>query len=359
MSWFNGARLFMIKPLVHVLAALTIWAFVLYLLLKEKNEFITSKLDLVKTYQVQKVPKDYDYTDIQITGQIKALWATAGVCMGSYASWNGDSTCNTKRQAIVTAYRAAMGCDKYRSQSCNCINQVLRNIADDVQNGIIPSGSFTTISADNPKHNWVGKQDAFFNTIDACHYLYHSSYFAGESNDSVIRRSYVLFFLSTVVTGSLFFQFVVLPFTKRDWLNGWAAPLRLIGLIAFPVVGAGVTVGLESGTMGLVTSVLIVPFIGILLWYEFFLPRMRHEPFIHPFFFAVIQALLSVLALVENGVVDQDVITIEIWKQHLISFLYYGVTWFYLFAGIQSEATRSHYSKKPAQVCFLGYLLIV
>ena len=70
--------------------------------------------------------------------------------------------------------------------------------------------------------------------------------------------------------------------------------------------------------------------------------------FLHPFFFAVILATLSVISLVENNVLDYDNISYEIWKAHMISCLYFGVSWFTSKAqmhekDIQEFANRAQY----------------
>jgi hypothetical protein len=55
----------------------------------------------------------------------------------------------------------------------------------------------------------------------------------------------------------------------------------------------------------------------------------HHKPFfLHPYFFAVILATTSVIALVENSVFDYDNITYEVWKAHMVSTLYFAVYWF-------------------------------
>lgn len=50
--------------------------------------------------------------------------------------------------------------------------------------------------------------------------------------------------------------------------------------------------------------------------------------FVHPYFFAVILATLTVMSLVENSVLDYDNIMLELWKSHMISLLYFGTLWF-------------------------------
>ena len=50
--------------------------------------------------------------------------------------------------------------------------------------------------------------------------------------------------------------------------------------------------------------------------------------FFHPYFFAVVLAASSVIALVENSVFDYDNITYEVWKSHMVSTLYFAVYWF-------------------------------
>ena len=62
--------------------------------------------------------------------------------------------------------------------------------------------------------------------------------------------------------------------------------------------------------------------------YEFVVSSHHKVFFFHPYFFAVILAVSSVMSLVENSVFDYDNITFEIWKSHMVSCIYFAVYWY-------------------------------
>ncbi len=138
-----------------------------------------------------------------------------------------------------------------------------------------------------------------------------------------MRRVGLLFVLSTMVTGNAVVYFM-LPMGYSGSSN---SATRLLGILIWPIVSLVTVAGLEGSALNLLLYIMLPPFI-ILFWYEWYSMSAHKIQFIHPFFFAVITATLAVIGLVENEVLDYDNITFEIWKAHMISFLYFGLLWF-------------------------------
>lgn len=335
-----------IKPILHILAPLTLWLFVVILLAQEQNNTVMLHLDQVHTYQLQKLPLNYDsVTRPEINKNFNTQWTSADEisCFGQI-NWTGNSACVTKRNTIVTKTRELMGCDVTRSAGCNCINQVLKAVSNDLTTAgsFTPTGTFLTTGK-----NLTGQQNNILAAIEACRYLHHPTHLASQTTtgNTLIRRVGLLFLLSTIVTGNAVVYFL---FSGSNH-DAWAMVMRTIVILIWPAVGMGVAAGIESAASSVVLLITLPPFL-ILVWcvpaparaalafapdvparprrYEFVLVSSHKRFFVHPYFFAVMLATTSVMSLIENSVFDYDNIMCEVWKAHLVSLLYFAVYWF-------------------------------
>jgi len=246
-----------------------------------------------------------------------------------------------------------MSCDQYRSAFCNCVNQLLRPIADDL-NGTLQTNVFSDIG-----RNVAGNTTNLLNGVDACHYMHHGTFIAQQTGDTWLRRTHLLFILSTIVTGNAFYHFVVLPFCEARLFWGFGKLIRILSILIWPAVGATTALVQESGTQNIILWLLVPPLL-LLLWYEFLLPPLKMDPFIHPYTFAVLQAIFVLISLVESHVLDYNILWTEIWKSHLISCLYFGVCWFHLFLDnddqSRSPTTGSRHRRRSICPSFSGSL---
>ena len=80
---------------------------------------------------------------------------------------------------------------------------------------------------------------------------------------------------------------------------------------------------------------------------------------LHPFYFQLCLYALSVLALVENGVLNSDVILFEVLKSHAISFLYMSmVVYFTIASDSQSDKSIIRSQAVQESVLKINYLAI-
>lgn len=364
-NWWNMK--YKLMPLIHIIGLLTLWVFVVVLLGVEQNNSLMLKLDQVRTYTLQKQPLYYNEARKAIDTKFQSLWTPAAENCLSQTVINTSQSCWETRTNLVTTTRAALNCDLLRSTGCNCINQVLSRIANDLTGNVIGS-SFSHLAK-----NLSGQQANVLNAIEACHFLHHPPNVASQSTSDtpLIRRVGLLFLFSTMLTGNavLFFLF---PRKEGSW--GYTT-LRILGIVIWPFIGAIVPVALESGLSNIILLILL-PSLLILIWYVCFLRARcirnkrltywttrryefillsrtsKHRAFFfHPFFFAVILPITSVQALIENNALDYDNINFEILKCHMISLLYFGVYWFN--AQMQSNEGRTFFSMRPQQEALL------
>ena len=338
----------MIKPYVHVIAALCLWVFALTLLATEQASSIMINIDRVHTYSLNKAPGTYDQNGARSTIQsyFASNWLPADDqgCM-ALTNWTGNATCTAKRNGLVTTTRSALNCDIYRSPGCNCVNQILKGISNDTNpNPLLPNtftGSFATIG-----RNMTGQSATVLLNLESCHYLFHSVYLAGESGSTLVRRAALLFLITTMVAFNALF-YVLFHGVWMHWSAMSRSTLALIGPL-FVFITALAT---ESATINLVLYIMFPPLV-ILALYEYFAHTSPHEPFLHPFFFAEILPALVTLAMVENSVIDYDNLTFEIFKAHAISFAYMGIVWFNMNFRAQEHNKKDMllYTRRPQQV---------
>jgi hypothetical protein len=342
-----------LKPYVHVVIALGLWIFAVILLAFEQNNTMMLKLDQLRTYALNKIPFMYDGVGgarATIITNFNTQWTIPNDDIGCFAlvNWTGNAACTAKRNLLVTSTRSAMGCDIYRAPGCNCANQVLKAIANDTNPNLAQPNTFTGVFATIGR-NVTGQQANILAALDACHFMHHPVYVAVETanGNTMVRRVSMLYILTTFVTGNavLYFLFVG-PAEQRGY--NWMP--RIIAILLWPIIAAVVPVVLENGATNIVILILLPPLL-ILLWYEWVVMSSHKTQFMHPYFFAVIIATLSVISLVENSVFDYDNIVFEIWKSHMVSCLYFGVLWFSSKAQLSNnEKHRGLYLNRPQQV---------
>jgi cytochrome c oxidase subunit IV len=323
------------KPATHILGALGLWVFLLILLFVENGVDLSKRLDQLHTYQLQKYPLNYDNAKETIRATFAANWDDA--CMAATSFGSVPAGCSTKRAALVTGARAALGCDVYRSASCSCMNQILRGINND-SNHASTTALNTIGTLGTAGKSLGGYRESILYALDSCHYLHHHTQLAAETGPTWVRRTGLAFLLSTLITGNLIAAFVVQ--TTR-----WG---RILTTLVFPTLGVLVVYFMENSALNLLLYIIVPPAL-LFVWSEFLLPSLKRGPFISPYFFGAILATLNAIALSENDVLDYDVITTEVMKGHLVSYLYFGAAWFVASAEDDPAASKASYMKKPAQ----------
>jgi hypothetical protein len=222
-------------------------------------------LDQVHTYQLQKQPLYYDgVTRPAINTAFQTQWTPPDdtACF-ALTNWTGNSQCITKRTTLVTTIRQLMSCDSLRSAGCNCLNQVLSRIANDMSAVGTNNNSFTGVFATVGK-NLSGQQQNILAAIESCRFLHHPSYVAAETNtgNTLIRRVGLLFLFSTMLTGNAVLYFMFPNGAPRVWT---AALWRILGIAIWPIVGAAAPALLESGASNIIMLIVLPPLL-LLLW---------------------------------------------------------------------------------------------
>lgn len=323
------------RPSIHLLGAFALWIFAVVLISVQNGVDLSKRLDQIHTYSLRKYPDNYDAAQSTIKTSFQSNWDDT--CMAATSFGNFPVGCAAKRTNMVLNTRSALGCDAYRSASCNCVNQILRGVNND-------SLSNSTTTPNSPGYFWnlgknlAGFRDSLLFAIDGCHYLHHNTQLAVLTGSTWVRRTGLLVLLTTLVAGNMVASFLLRA-------SKWG---RVGATVAFALVGGMIVIIVESSASNLVYYTLIPPFL-LLLWGEFLLGYEEHvkPPFVQPYFFGAILAVFTVMDLVENDVLDYDNIVIEVLKSHLVSLLYFGVS--YYAASAESTKIKHLYQKKAGQ----------
>lgn len=269
---FKMNSLLTLKPYIHILIALSLWIFTVVLLAAQQSNWTPAsvvflKADQLRTYALNKIPVLYDGAGgarSTIITSFNTQWTIPTDDVGCFAlvNWTGNAACASKRNALVTTTRTAMGCDLYRSAGCNCANQVLKAIANDTNpNRNLPNtftGVFSTVG-----RNVSGQQANILEALDSCHFMHHPPYVAVQTGGNTIaRRACLLFILTTMVTGNAVVHFM---FGGSAVRNGFSWMPRILGVLVWPLVSLLVPVVLEGAATNLVLMIILPPLL-VLGW---------------------------------------------------------------------------------------------
>jgi hypothetical protein len=322
------------KQYLHLIAPLTLWIIGLILYLVTMNNAIPKQIDSVKTYQVQKKPHSFLDAWYNVKDAFSTYWPD-DTCY-SDTGMSATGACGVKRATLVTQVKAAMECNKYSSQSCNCITEVMKGVVGTTTNSTWLVGK-----------NLAGKKDSTMFAIESCRWIMHNPHVTISSGKIWAQRTAILLLILTLVTGNgadwvLTDKFVA---TLQDSMS--KAMIKILTIFFWGMLALGITVTAENNTYFLFLLILLPPVV-LLALYEVYLPAydFDHRPFIHPYVFATVLGALSLLAHAEVGVADFDIIVFEILKCNVASYLYLQLVWKYMIASThnnEADFAKSNY----------------
>lgn len=347
------------KQWVYLTAALAMWVTALSIFAITNSQYMSQRVDRVHTYQRTKFLSNYQSTK----GNIQNLFVTNQAAFGT-PYWDDQTgpgcvglnnfttaanpTCYSKRTQLVTTIKQQMGCDVNKAPVCNCLTVLLRAVAQDNSTNS-SQGAFTGIGK-----NLTGYGGYMAFALDECKWLFRNVHTAVESNMQIVRRTAILFYLTTLTTFNLL-DHIWVPWLaarlgcKTEWSQSGVRTLVILLTLA---AGLGGHLGVEGQAFSIPCFISLAP-LAILFWYEWYLPKLPHKPWLHPYYFTASYGCIVVLALVENGVVDYDIIAAELFKVQLAGFLYLVVVWFYMFpvesGGSLKPGFRDIFESKPLQ----------
>lgn len=303
------------KHYFHLLAPLIMWIIGVILYAGTINNEIPKKIDAVHTYQIVKKPISFADAWYSIRDSFSRHWPDDTCYTPTYFAPASD--CNTKRNTLATEVIASMDCDKYVSQSCSCIKEILKGVRSSTNSSI--------------GKNLAGRKDSTLYALESCRWLMHNTHVLVSSNKVWAQRTAIVLLILTLITGNAADWVVVNPFTAPFKDNMSKAMVKIITIFFWGMLALAITVTVENNTFALFLLILLPPVV-LLALYEIYLPMYHfdHRPFLHPYFFTTILGALTLLGLVEAGVSDFDVIVFEILKCNVAAFVYLQLVWKYM-----------------------------
>lgn len=319
------------KQYLHIIGPLALWGIALALYIITMNNDIPKRVDSIRTYELQKRPSTFADAWSNIKDTFLQSWAD-DACFTSTNFTTLTTACATARSTILTTVQTQMECTKYGSQACKCVNQVLKGVY-----------SNTTMK------NLANMKDVLQYTIKSCRWLMHNAHVAVSTREVWIHKTGLLLLLTTLVAGNAFDLIFADPYVK-SWTRMSRFLFKVVSSLFWGLLAFIVMIPLDNNAFWLILTIMIPPIL-ILFIYEFYLAEsITNTPFVHPYFFAAILSAVVLLAHVEMGVLDDDVLSFELTKGALVSFIYMQVTFRYLEThGITAEeVTKSKFVEDGA-----------
>jgi len=313
------------KPFVYLFAAFGIWVACLTIMDYNKGGYL-SKLENVRTYKLKKMFDNWNDVYDQARKKIDGQWDTsisAHTACFTLTDVTSDAACKTRRQTLVTDVRSVFKCGvgEYRSPFCSCVHKVLDPVLQDTRLGTTTPSLITATFTSNAVKNIVGRggKDELLKSIESCHFLHHTTTVAEQPDAPWARRSIILFILSTLVTLALLDFFVLVAWGWMVRIVVILVFLLIIFLIPLAIIGDN-----QSSYIYSIGLFVFIPAAVIFVWVEAFLSYddVKHFPFLHPAYFPIIHSMLVIYALIQNGVLDEDLLRTEIFKSQTMGYLY-------------------------------------
>ena len=315
-----------IKNIVHFLAPLSLWVICLSIYILTITNDIPHKVDSIKAFQLQKKPKSFQDAWSGVQDSFTTYWPS-DTCYAKTAL-TGDTTCQAQRTNLATQITTLLNCDKYNSQMCACVAQITK--------GILP-----VVSANG---NVTGKalggySGAVQYSLESCRWLMHNAHTAVYSNKVWAQRTAIVLLISTLITANAFDWVFLNAFLRYSKDTMTRAVIKCVVNFLWGMIVFAICVPSEPNSYAFFMLILFPPVVAMGL-YESLHTSLNFpvRPFIHPYFFTTVLGALTLLAMVESGVSDFDVIVFEILKCNIVSYLYLQIVWKYMIRDTYSFA---------------------
>ena len=277
----------------------------------------------------------------------------------------GDVDCLTQRTTIRDNILTAMKCTEYGSQTCSYLRLMLKALVytstTERVNSSNPASPFKTFGA-NLKGlagtSGESYQSILQKIVTDAPKMFHGAFRADESDKTLVLRSA----LYSLITMAIFGNLVVHKLDSYEIMSS----ARFMGrALSFVLVFITAFVFLVSNTgNALVLSLILVTSFVALIYFEMFLDPTIVRPWIHPFVFCTIYMSCTVLALIENGVLDYNIIVISMLMSMCAGQAFMSMAWY--FVGISEKMrlkgpeylTYEVYLTKETQLALLGSILL-
>jgi len=302
------------KEYTHLILAtgLLILTFIIQILTQQDS--YTKRSDVVKLYTLERHKGDPTAAANLITSP--GSWLTDSCA--NLTTFASDATCRAARISLTSKILSAVECDVYKSSpTCAYLIKVLSSISSST------NASATSITGKSVLNQQATLSSAVLNAP----LLFHNSYKATQKDSNWVVRSTLYTLIAVAIFSNLSGHILEqLIFSTKNDSNFMLRVSRWV-IMCIPLF-FGVATSFTYGQAANIMLLILIPPLVILLWYELMLPKVS-RPWVHPYTFALIFNAVTILALVENGVTNYNIVITEGLKAQVINFLYISVVWFF------------------------------
>ena len=350
------------KEWAHLILAITLWVTTLSIsLVTQTNENIRP-LDTSRFYTMRRAKPD----TASALHQLKdlRLW-TSDSCQ-ALTNLSTDTLCIEMREELRNNILKHMQCTKYGSQACSytrlALKALVRVSSTERVDPEDPTSAFKVYGS-NLKTittpNGGTFKDIIQGIINEAPKLFHGGFRAEESNNTLVLRSALYNLITIAILGNLIMQ-IAESFDLSSTMRVLArsSTFILVFLAAF------VYLLIHQGNALVFSLILVTAFVN-LVYFEMFLDPTIIRPWIHPFTFSVVYMSSAVLALVENGILDYNLIVVHTLMSMAACQMFMSMTWY--FVGISEKmrltdpsmlSLHQVYLTKETQLALLGSILL-
>lgn len=276
-----------------------------------------------------------------------------------------DVDCLTQRTNIRDNILTAMKCTEYGSQTCSYLRLMLKALLYtsttervDKANPASPFKIFGSNLKGVAGASGKTYQTILQNIVTEAPEMFHGAFRAEESDKTLILRSALYNLIMMAILGNI----VVHKIDSYEIMSsarfmGRALSFVLVFITSF------VFLVTNTGNAMVLSLILITSFVA-LVYFEMFLDPTIVRPWIHPFVFCTIYMSCTVLALIENGVREYNVIVIHMLMSMCAGQAFMSMAWYFVGLSeklrIKGSASVLYqvYLTKETQLALLGSILV-
>lgn len=350
------------KEWAHLGAALVLAVISLTITSITQISDTTRPLDTARFYTMRWVKPD----TASALHQLKDLRLWKSDQCQTATNLSSDPACIEMRQEVRDNILGHMKCTQYGSQVCSYIRLALKALIRtsttervDPANQTSPFKSYgaNLKSIATPKGEKF--KDILQTIINDAPQLFHGAFRAEESDKTLVLRSALYNLIVMAILGNLVVHIV-------DSFELFATIRFLVRALSFIIVllTAFVFLILHTGNALVISLILVTAFVN-LVYFEMFLDPTIVRPWIHPFVFGVIYMSTTVLALVENGILDYNLIVIHMLLSMAGSQMFMSMAWYFVGFSEKLRLTDQSmrelcqvYLTKETQLALLGSIVM-
>lgn len=343
---------------IFVATALAVLSLSIFILTHTNDN--VKPLDFARFYSLRWIKPDTGHTLSYIRDP--KLWLSDR-CQ-RMTNLSDDAECLAQRTGMRDNILRHMRCDQYGSQVCSFLKVAVRSLAwtsktakVDASNPLSPYRVYG-LNMNSKSPSGQSFTEILQTVVQDAPRVFHGAYKAEQSDNTLVLRSALFNLIAMAILGNLIVH-IIDSYQIQPYARFWARTITFI----LVVLTALVFIFVHPGNVMVLTVILVTSFVT-LVYFELYLNETIVRPWIHPFVFSIIYQASSVLALTENGVLDYNVVVVQLLFAVCASQLFMAIVWYWVghkeklrLSGTKHILHRV-YLTKEVQQALLGTLVV-